>query len=227
MKSFAHTDADRWSPTRHSLVNRLRDLNDQDSWRDFFETYWKLIYTAAVRAGLSDQEAEDVVQETVITVSKKMDSFRYDPAVQSFKAWLLRVTRYRILDQFRKRGPKELQGSLPALSDTATEPSHRIPDPNGLALEPIWEEEWRKNLIDVAMERVKARVEPEHYQIFYLYALKNHGALEVSRMLGVSSGKVYVIKHRVAALVKKELAQLMRATGDNGPGAPQTGFRLL
>ena len=57
-------------PTRHSLLSRLKDWNDQESWRVFFDTYWKLIYHAAVKAGLSDAEAQDVVQDTVISVMK-------------------------------------------------------------------------------------------------------------------------------------------------------------
>src|SRR5579863_1553334 len=90
-------------PTRQSLLSRLKDWNDQESWRDFFETYWKLIYNAAIKAGLSDTEAQDVVQETVISVLKNMPNFDYDPQKGSFKGWLLRLANWRVVDQFRKR----------------------------------------------------------------------------------------------------------------------------
>src|SRR6266852_6048825 len=96
---------DDFLPTRRSLLSALKQWDDQESWRDFFNTYWKLIYSVAIKAGLSDQEAEDVVQETVISVAKKMGDFKYDPAVCSFKGWLLRITRFRIIDQLRKRQP--------------------------------------------------------------------------------------------------------------------------
>ena len=56
--------------TRRSLISRLRNLDDRDSWQDFFDTYWKLIYSVARKAGLTEQEAEDVVQETTAAVSK-------------------------------------------------------------------------------------------------------------------------------------------------------------
>ena len=58
-------------PTRHSLLNRLKDWRDEASWREFFETYWELIYNVARKAGLNDAEAQDVVQETVIAVAKR------------------------------------------------------------------------------------------------------------------------------------------------------------
>lgn len=94
---------DEWLPTRTSLLRRLKRWEDQESWRDFFDTYWRLIYSAAVKAGLNDAEAQDVVQDTVIAVAKKMEDFKYDPAVDSFKGWLLYLTRKRIALHYRKR----------------------------------------------------------------------------------------------------------------------------
>src|SRR5262245_3171643 len=76
-------------PTRWSLLSRLKNWDDQESWQEFFDTYWRLIYSVAVKAGLSDVEAQDVVQETVITVAKKLEQFKTDPAHGSFKGWLL------------------------------------------------------------------------------------------------------------------------------------------
>jgi len=114
---------ERLLPTRRSLLDRLRDWEDQASWRDFFNTYWKFIYSVALRSGLSDQEAEDVVQETVLSVAKKMPEFVYDPARCSFKGWLMHVTRLRIVDQLRRRQPAFQQ------SPAAPRPSNVSPMP--------------------------------------------------------------------------------------------------
>src|SRR6201987_1809392 len=92
--------------TRRSLVDRLANWGDQRRWQEFFDTYWKLIYSTARKSGLTDEEAQDVVQETIITVAKKIDKLRYDPAIGSFKGWLLHITGWRIVDQFRKREPR-------------------------------------------------------------------------------------------------------------------------
>src|SRR2546421_11495969 len=95
---------DSFLPTRHSLVERLKDLDDQASWQQFFDTYWRLIRSVALKAGLTEAEAQDAVQETVIGVARAMPEFCYDPARCSFKGWLLLLTRQRIVHQFRKRG---------------------------------------------------------------------------------------------------------------------------
>ena len=92
-------------PTRYSLLSRLKDYEDQESWRDFFETYWRLIYSTAIKAGLNDAEAQDVVQETILSVLRKIPEFEYDPQIGSFKCWLLQLTTWRIIDQRRLRLP--------------------------------------------------------------------------------------------------------------------------
>ena len=198
---------DELLPTRRSLIERLRDLGDQPSWREFFDTYWKLIYGAAIRAGLSDQEAEDVVQETVIGVARKMESFRYDPSVCSFKGWLMHVTRCRIADQFRRRRPQNVPLAAPR-ADTTAETTLNLRDPAADVLEGIWNEEWQKNLVDVAMDRVRRRANPEHYQIFHLHAVKGLGVRDVAKLTGASLPKVYVTYHRIAKLVKAEVRRL-------------------
>src|SRR5579859_1023662 len=93
-------------PTRYSLLSRLQDWGDQESWRDFFDTYWRLIYSVALKSGLTEAEAQDVVQETVICVAKDIQKFKRQHELGSFKAWLRQLTRWRIADQLSKRRPR-------------------------------------------------------------------------------------------------------------------------
>ena len=90
-------------PTRYSLLSRMQDREDHDSWKDFFDTYWRLIYSFAIKSGLTDAEAQDVVQETVISVAKDIQKFKRDRTLGTFKGWLRNLTRWRIADQLRKR----------------------------------------------------------------------------------------------------------------------------
>jgi RNA polymerase sigma factor (sigma-70 family) len=194
-------------PTRQSLLSRLKDKEDNQSWRHFLDLYWKLIYGVATQAGLTHDEAQDVVQETVISVARTMDQFKYDPKRCSIKTWLQHLTRKRIADQFRKRRVDESrheQASLQALGTAVNE----IADPGRTELDKVWDEEWEKNLMDAALERVKARVNPKHYQIFHLYALRGLSVNQVCAALGVNSGHVYLAKHRVSAMLKKEIKKL-------------------
>ncbi|MBI3417174.1 MAG: sigma-70 family RNA polymerase sigma factor [Verrucomicrobia bacterium] len=202
-------DADEFLPTRWSLLSRLKDWDDQQSWRDFFDAYWKLIYSTALKAGLTHAEAQEVVQETVIAVAKKMGDFRTDPAQGSFKNWLLHLTRWRITDQFRKRGRQEQRAHQPANPDTArTATVERVPDPAAVDLDAEWEAEWEKNLVATALERIKDRVKPEQLQIFNLLVRRDWPALKVARRLRVGLTQVYYAKFRVTSLIKEEVKKL-------------------
>ena len=192
--------------TRSSLLRRLRNWDDQTGWQEFFDTYWKLIYAVAIKAGLSDAEAHDVVQETVVAVARQMRDRGFDRERSSFKNWLCLITRRRIIDHLRLRKPDQRARYRIAEADTATgtDALHRIPDPAGGELDAIWAEEWQKNLVDIAIERIKTQIGVKQFQMFDLYVLKNVPLRKVTETLHVSATLVYVNKHRVSALVKRE-----------------------
>jgi len=200
-------DEDELIPTRVSLLSRLKDWQDETSWKVFFDTYWKLIYNAAIKAGLTDAEAQDVVQETVISVFKSMPEFHYKAVGGSFKSWLLQLTTWRIGDQFRNRQRTVQPARRRADSTARTATEDGVPDP-GPGLEAIWDEEWEQNLMSAAADRVKRAVEPKQYQIFDLYVLKRWPARKVASTLKVNLGRVYLAKHRIGTMIKKEIKYL-------------------
>ena len=201
---------DELIPTRRSLLSRLKDWDDQESWKDFFDTYWKLVYGVAIKSGLNDAEAQDVVQETVLSVAKKMHAFKYDPAVGTFKSWLLLITRRRIADHLRKvyREPPQHVSQRNAEETARTPTIEKAADPASLELDRIWEEEWQKNLLEAAIQRVRRQVDPKQFQIFDSYVLKQWPVDDVKKTLGVSAAQVYLAKHRISALIKKEIKKL-------------------
>lgn len=194
--------------TRRSLVDRLAHWDDRVRWQQFFDSYWKLIYSAARKSGLTDAEAQEVVQETIITVAKRVEQLRYDPARGSFKGWLLHITRWRIADQFRKRSPGHERSSRDE-RETAT--IERVPDENTIDLNELWEREWQENLLAAAMTRVKKKVDPKQFQIFDCYVRKDWPAQKVAKELRVNVSQVYLARHRVSALLKKEVKALQCA----------------
>ena len=196
-------------PTRGSLLSRLKNWEDGESWRDFFDTYWRLIYNFSLRSGLSHQEAQEVVQESVVAVAKSIGKFQYDPKVCRFKSWLLGVTRSKIANQFARRARQPTPAANPPADDSNTTPLlNRVPDTQADPLERTWDEEWQKNLMEAAIQRVKRRVSIEQYQMFDLFVLKQWTAGEVAKTLGVTIGHVYVAKHRVSKLIRKEIEAL-------------------
>lgn len=199
---------DELIPTRATLIQRLKNWQDQTSWQDFFDTYWKLIYGTAIKSGLTGAEAEDVVQETMIAVARHMPSFKYNPAIGSFKTWLLNMTRWRITDQLRKRGPFKAAHVVSNDTATGTRVMDRVVDPMTQDLDRLWDAEWEKNLLDAAMAKVKRQLEPQKYQIFDLYVNKGWPPEKVATTFGISVGQVYLAKHRAMELIREEVKKL-------------------
>jgi RNA polymerase sigma-70 factor (ECF subfamily) len=189
------------------LLQRLKDWQDESSWQEFFDTYWKLIYGVARKAGMSDAEAQDVVQETLFSVARHMPTFKYDPAIGSFKAWLLNMTRWRIIGQQRKRGVR-LHPPTQADTPTGTGITDQVVDPASQNLDNLWEAEWKQAILEAAVSKVKRRLDPEKYQLFDLYVNQGCAAEMVAETFGVSTGQVYLAKHRITELIKEEVGRL-------------------
>ncbi len=201
--------------THASLLERLKDLDDRESWEQFYTTYRKLIFSFAVKHGLSGTEAEEVVQETVITVARNLPEFRYNPEQCSFKTWLFNLTAWRIRDQIRKRHPEDPSIHRQPDETARTGTFERFPSPEGERLAALWEEEWKKDLLERALEKVRASVADEkQYQVFDLYALQQWPARKVARSLGVSLARVYFCKHNVSRLLAKEIQRLRKSSGE-------------
>src|SRR5215510_6353202 len=89
--------------THSSLATRPRDWSQQTAWREFDHDYAPLLRNVARKAGLTDAEADEVAQETLIAVAKKIGEFKHAGNRGSFRAWLYQQARWRIADQFRAR----------------------------------------------------------------------------------------------------------------------------
>ncbi len=197
-----------YAKTRKSLIARLDNWEDQRTWDEFYQTYWRLIYSVAIKAGLRSDEAFDCVQETILSIAKQSKRKLYDPEQGSFKTWLMNMTRWRINDQFRKRKKDTAMVGGDWEDDRKTAVIDRFEDPKGDLLSRLWDVEWKKNVADAALARVKAQVSPKQYQIFDYYVVKQWDAKKVQDHLNVSMAQVYLAKHRVGAVLKRELAKL-------------------
>lgn len=194
--------------TRRSLIARLHNWQDQRSWDEFYRTYWRLIYAVARQAGLRDDEAWDTVQETILAIAKQSRTGGYDPQKGSFKQWLWHQTRWRINDCFRQRTPD----TAPPDAGEKVQTPRELPDLNSRGFEQIWEQEWQENLIKAATERVKMQVNPIQFQIFDYCVLQGQSTMQVRKKLGVSLAQIYMARHRIKALLRKEIEALRDST---------------
>jgi len=218
MTQTMRRDEDHSLETRPSLLQRLKTGDDIAGWQEFYRIYGGLIRSFAEKAGLTVEEAEEVVQETAIGVAKGLPDFIYDPKICRFKTWLLNLTRWRIQNQIRRRpgggladnaARSALTDGQPRREETHTANIDRIPDPAEPAFGAEWDAAWEKNLFLQALERVRPRLDERQFQAFDLYAVKQWPAGDVAQTLGINITRVYLTKHRVSSLLKKEIELLL------------------
>ncbi len=217
MANFVHMDSastalraarkPRWTTgsleaTRQSLVTRLRDHADHDGWQQFFDTYGGVIHGLAIKAGLTGSEADEALQETLVSVAQEMPGFRYDPARGSFKGWLFQIARRRVADQFRKRA--RLQKNVDPMGDGIGE----VADPAADSMNAAWEEEWRQNQLQMAVDRVKQKVSAGQWQMFDLATIQGWPTERICSVLGINRAQLYMARMRVGRLLKAEVAAL-------------------
>lgn len=96
-------------------------LGNQEAMAAVFDRYSRIVYCIALRVLREPALAEDVMQEILLQVWKRPQSFVAQRG--NLAAWLSVVTRNRAIDVLRKRSPMDPLGELP------------LPDPRDMALE--------------------------------------------------------------------------------------------
>jgi RNA polymerase sigma factor (sigma-70 family) len=195
------------APTRASLLARLKDLGNDQSWQEFFDTYHRLIYGRLINSGLSPQDADEVVMEIVEGIARRMPTFVYEPRRCSFKTWLFRVVQYRLADHFRRRA-RSLARMQPVTD--GMELLEEMADPAASEPDRKWEEEWERNLFQAALERVRRRANPRSLQIFIYSELEGHSVPETADHLSTTPEGVSLAKHRIKEMLRTEVERLRR-----------------
>jgi len=188
--------------TRITLLHKLnRDPNDQSSWAEFVQIYNPAIRQWCMHWGLQENDAQDVAQNVLLRLTQKLPSFVYD-RTKSFRGWLKTLTHHAWHDfvtdsAYRLRGSggssifQQLQ-SAEAKQDLAA----RV------------EAAFDRELLDMAINRVKERVAGPTYDAFRLTAFEDLSPQQAAEKLGMRVSQIYLAKHRVQKLLQEEIAAL-------------------
>ena len=183
-------------------------MRDHSSWQHFHELYRPLLLAVARRSGLRDEDAEDVVQETIVEVSAALPAFHYDRARGRFKGWLLTIVRRRIANCWRAKHYKHCGQRVEREQDVDAQTMDAM-SAEDAGFDAMWDEEWRTHALRVAEEHVKREAKPVQYQAFKLHVMDDIGAGEVARRLGLKLMEVYWAKYRIRKMMKAAIAETL------------------
>jgi RNA polymerase sigma factor (sigma-70 family) len=190
--------------TRHSLINRVRDGRDQQSWQEFHDLYESFLRNIARRNGLSHDDADELVQEVFAKVFQAIGEFQLDRERGRFRGWLKTIALRKIIDRRRRRGRE-----VPAVA-LAADPAAEDP------LDAEWDRQYRQHVLEQAMVRVRQAVEPATWKCFEQHTLAGRPAAEVAAELGMKPNTVFQNAARTLKRVREKCEQYEESLTD-GP----------
>lgn len=178
-----------------TLLDRLRrEPRDGGHWERFVLLFTPILSRWANRFGVSRSDTDDLLQEIFTLLIEKLAAFEYDPG-RSFRAWLWTVFRNHH-SAWRTR-----QSGLPVAAGI---------DVDGLpGLDPVGEDieaEYRRQLLDRAMKLIRVDFAEPSWQMFWQSAIEGRSGIEVGKRFGVSANAVYLVRRRILARLRAELA---------------------
>ncbi|HEX3146692.1 MAG TPA: sigma-70 family RNA polymerase sigma factor [Gemmataceae bacterium] len=190
--------------TSVSLLHQVR-AHDPDAWRRLVQLYSPQVFHWCRRAGLSSDDAADVLQNVFFAVATRVVDFRRDTPQDSFRGWLWGITRFKIADHFRalQGAPAAAGGSTALLNLNQVSDGVAPPDP-----EPSDSDD-RTQLLHRALEMIRVDFAEHTWKAFWRCTLEGHPAGDVARDLNMTLDAVYQAKARVLRRVREEFAELL------------------
>jgi RNA polymerase sigma-70 factor (ECF subfamily) len=190
---------DAWLPTTSpTLLARLRnDPSNEAAWDEFIEHYGRHIYRWCRQWRLQDADAQDVAQEILLQLARKLRYFAYDPK-SSFRGWLKTVAHHAWRDFVDGR---EL--ARPSGDERVWEVLHSVEARDDLLQKLA--EAFDYELLEAAKVQVRLRVAPHTWEAFRLLALEGIPAVEVAAAVHMQVAMVYVAKSKVQRMLKEEI----------------------
>jgi RNA polymerase sigma-70 factor (ECF subfamily) len=194
--------------TRTTLLLRVRDPADSESWREFVLLYEPLLLGYVQRRGLREHDARDVVQEVFGTLVRTLPGFELDRQRGRFRTWLWRVTHNAVVDWNRRRGRRA------AAEDRAREEAPVAVELGDDELEAEWLAAHRRRILDFALEQVRSRTNETTWKCFQWHLLEGRPSSDVAADLGLTANAVYVNASRVLARVREQCAEYAEELGE-------------
>ena len=190
--------------THASLLIRLRDEADSAAWQEFDDRYGELIRGFARRRDLQPADCDDVAQDVMLSLSKAMPGFRYDPTKGKFRSYLKTVTLRAIFEKNQQKHGEIALGSI--------EEATRLADADA-AVEEAWELEWQRYHLRQAMRTLESEFKEIDRKAFWRYGIDGRDAKETAAALNISVNQVYYAKSQILKRLKTVVELQVREEG--------------
>jgi RNA polymerase sigma-70 factor, ECF subfamily len=184
------------------LVELFITEKKESAFEEIVDRYCEKIYRLAIRITRNSSEAEEVLQEVLVTLVQKLDTFRGE---SKFSSWLYRVTANASFMHLRAEKKHESDVSL----------EDYVPyDEHGTLMGRVKVKDWSNRpdkalLSKEAMETIEKAVNelPESYRVvFHLGDIEGLSNEETAEILGLSVPAVKSRLHRARLFLRDKLS---------------------
>ena len=186
--------------TRITLIQRLQQGGDDAAWEEFTAIYRPVIVRFALRRQLQRADAEDIAQQVLLSVSRKISKWKFDPARARFRTWLQTVIRNATINAVSRKPWDQAAGGKTAVQHLSQHPDQEEQN--------RFNTEWRQETLRWAAAQVRAEFEPGTWIAFWETSVEGVSAKEAAQRTGKTIGAVYIARTRVMQRIKQKIAEL-------------------
>ena len=186
--------------TRSSLVEGIKDPANRKYWERFYELYAGILLNVAYKKGIRNQDAQDILQETMFDITLAITSFRYDRSKGSFRGWIKTIMLRRLYDAYRKAQRAKL--CFVEAVDETTWNDASLPKPKEL-LEQAIDEEWITQIQEESLKRLREEVSVRQFEVFDACEMNNWPTAQVMQVYGISRDVVYQTRRRTGLVFNR------------------------
>jgi RNA polymerase sigma-70 factor (ECF subfamily) len=178
--------------TTATVLQNLRDFDNREAWSSFADRFRQPVVSFARSMGLSQADAEDAAQETLLAFAEAYRRGQYDPAKGRLSKFLFGIA-YRQALRARRVGAQ--------VAPVGTTVWSQVPEEQEAS--GVWDVEWEQGLLDECLRQVRVEFEPQTFRAFELTVRDGRDASEAAAELGVPVKSVYNAKHRILKRIRE------------------------
>jgi RNA polymerase sigma-70 factor (ECF subfamily) len=190
--------------TSLSLLARIGQSDDSDSWNRLVELYAPLMRGWLQSYEVTGADADDLVQDVLTVVSQELPKFRHNERQGAFRNWLKKILVNRLRNYWRARhrrpnatGGSSMLHQLNQLEDDTSELSR------------IWNEQHDREVVSQLMELVRPKFQAKTWEAFHRQMFGGQRPDQVAAELAMPLGSVYMARNRVLNALRREAAGLV------------------
>lgn len=190
------------SETSPSLLVRLGDPADDASWRKFLEIYRPMIRNWLGRHGVPAGDCDDLMQDVLAVVVRRVPEFEHNSRVGAFRTWLRSITINCLRDSWKSARLKPLPtGGWAEVIESMSDPRNE--------LNRMWDEEHDRHVTRRLMDLIRPSFAEKTWLAFEATALRDEPPQEVADRLGITVNAVFVAKSKVLTRLRQEAAGMI------------------